>query len=563
MKSALHASICFVVSFLLIGCQSNRDDGSTQKLPRPVSVLRLVESNPGRFDRVTGSVASWKTEQIGFEVSGRVQFVIEPETDIEGETYDEDGSPLTTGTVLAKLDESRYQLHVNSVKSQIDAMEQQKEALRIEVVDVIPAEIKSAEANLQFATSEFNRIAPLHERGAVTESERDKAQADRDSWTAKTMQLEASRTAKVAEQSSMDAQIQELEQSLAEAERDVEDCQLYSPYRGQVAEVHVIPGAYVERGQPVVTVQMMHPIKVEFEASAATVRSLQHRDMLPIYVTMPDGSIAERSGMVYMTDPVADPQTRTFTVTLLVQNEKTTTPIPEDMKGQPIVRTRAFWRVLSHILDDSGAQFVEERSIRQDDEGHFLWEITNRQWATMAGQDSPKLNVEKVRITRGDRRVSFLGIWTFREIAIDEGEDFDQTTDVYAGALEFPSDIDAQSWAGGEILLDQQRWLLRPGELVGVDLGGGGIPTGFYVPVDAITEKSGVNYVFVVESADADGEQVRSVQVHVRDDYGTLRRIEAAGDRTLEPNMQIVAAGAAFLTDGEAINVAEEVEVRR
>jgi hypothetical protein len=308
---------------------------------------------------------------------------------------------------------------------------------------------------------------------------------------------------------------------------------------------------------------MMHPIKVEFEASAATVRSLDYRDMLPIYITAPDGSIAERSGVVYMTDPVADPQTRTFTVTLLVPNEKTTTPVPEEMKGQPVVKTREFWRVLSEFFDDGDGQFIEERSIRQDDEGHFLWRITNRQLGTVASQTSPKLEVEKVRITRGDRRISFLGIWTFREVSINEGQDFDQTTDLFAGALEFPPEIDAKSWAGSEILLDQQRWLLRPGELVGVDVGGGGIPTGFYVPVDAIMEKSGVNYVFLVESADAGEEKVRSVPVHVKDDHGTLRRIEAAGDETLEPNVRIVAAGAAFLTDGEAINVAEEVEVRR
>jgi len=285
--------------------------------------------------------------------------------------------------------------------------------------------------------------------------------------------------------------------------------------------------------------------------------------MLPIYITLPDDSIAESAGVVYMTDPVADPQTRTFTVTLLVQNEKITTPIPEDMKGQPIVRTREFWRVLSNIVDDSNTQFAEERSIRQDDEGHFLWRITNRRWGTMADQTSPKLQVKKLRISRGDRRISFLGIWTFREVTIDESEDFDRTTDLYAGALEFPPDVDANSWAGSEILLDQQRWLLRPGELVGVDMRGKEIPTGFYVPVDAITEKSGANYVFSVESANTGGEKARRIQVHVRDDYGTLRRIEAAGDGSLTPNMQIVATGAAFLTDGEAINVAEEVEAQR
>ena len=51
----------------------------------------MAETDPGRYERVTGTVASWKTDQLGFEVEGRVQFVIEEETNVAGQVYDKDG----------------------------------------------------------------------------------------------------------------------------------------------------------------------------------------------------------------------------------------------------------------------------------------------------------------------------------------------------------------------------------------------------------------------------------------------------------------------------------------
>ena len=51
-------------------------------------------------------------------------------------------------------------------------------------------------------------------------------------------------------------------------------------FAGQVADVDVIPGSVVRRGQPAVTVQMMDPIKVEVEVAAATARRLNERGYL-------------------------------------------------------------------------------------------------------------------------------------------------------------------------------------------------------------------------------------------------------------------------------------------
>ena len=69
------------------GCDSKQSETVT-KSARPVTVIELVESDPGRFNRYTGTIASFKSDQLGFEVSGRVEFVAEPETDIIGDYGD-------------------------------------------------------------------------------------------------------------------------------------------------------------------------------------------------------------------------------------------------------------------------------------------------------------------------------------------------------------------------------------------------------------------------------------------------------------------------------------------
>ena len=85
MKNTNHQIAALCCAMIILGC--DRSPPLRERAPRPVSVLTLTESDPGRFNRVTGVVASWKTDRIGFEVSGRVQFIIEPENDISGQVY--------------------------------------------------------------------------------------------------------------------------------------------------------------------------------------------------------------------------------------------------------------------------------------------------------------------------------------------------------------------------------------------------------------------------------------------------------------------------------------------
>ena len=83
-----------LVALLLASCGS--DTGPSAPPPRPVTYVELRVTNPAAQERVTGSVESWKREDIGFEVSGRVVRVADPGTDIEGHTYTARGPKRAT-----------------------------------------------------------------------------------------------------------------------------------------------------------------------------------------------------------------------------------------------------------------------------------------------------------------------------------------------------------------------------------------------------------------------------------------------------------------------------------
>ena len=95
-----------VASIFPLGC--SQDQSGQERTPRAVSYLTIELTEPGPSNRLTGTVESWKREDLGFDVAGRVLRVAEPGIDIEGRTFDENGKLLLEGTVLAELDRDSF-----------------------------------------------------------------------------------------------------------------------------------------------------------------------------------------------------------------------------------------------------------------------------------------------------------------------------------------------------------------------------------------------------------------------------------------------------------------------
>ncbi len=540
------------LSLAISGCGKSAVEG-VGKAPRPVTTMTLVKSKPTMSFAASGSVKSWKTEDIGFEVAGRVLWVLEPGKNINGRVVDPDGNLVREGTPLAQVDPVRFKIAVESAEADLEVAKLSKENIEIRLTDSLPAEIKSAELDFKVANDEFGRMKKLNLQNAASQSEYDQAENLVQIRQTAISSLEASAKQAGADLRSAEAQIKRAEQALRDAERDLANTTLYASFQGQISEVMVVPGSVVSAGSPVLRLQMTNPIKVEVELSATQSRELRQRRDLPTRFLLPDGTPRETNGLVYNIDASADPATRTFTMTMLLLNETFRDELPDAMSEETVARSEDAWPLqLNRMMGTSDdVTLVEELSIRHDDQGPFVYIVTNAKLRQLF----PKLlKVRKQRIVENDLRIPFLGNWIFRSVSFTDASGAPEAPNLeslYVGRFG-SGDGPPANWDGESVVLDAgSQWMLRPGDLVSVDLSSDDVDVGFYVPIEAVDEDSGNASLFVV-----DGDKVRRlpVQMQERDNLDTGSLVEVSSPELVD-GLQIVLRGVHFLRDGESVRV--------
>ena len=515
-----------------VGCRNERTPEEAD--PRPITYVTLSATNPGKTSRLTGSVESWKREDISFEVAGRIMRVVEPGAHIVGRTFDEQGNLLTEGTVLAEIDDKRYQIALAQAQAAATAAQTDLE-------EVIPQQLSQAESALALQQKEFDRYTALVAQQSASKQELDRVEAAYRSAKARVAEVEAMRATKGALLNTALAQVEQ-------AKVNISDCKLYSPFTGQIARVHEIPGGYVLPGKPVVTLQMMDPLKVDIAVSPARDARINYNDLVRVYAPTGD----ELEGYVYLKDTFADPATRTFLVTLLVRNKQIRVGVPDELEGKGIAECRNLWKLDKPDIAGPGNYYAEVEAIHQDDQGYFVWKVENLTQDQLFEDFDPVLTVRKVRVTPGEGRVPVLQVFTFRELT-DYGES-DPATDIIAGG------ITGMVADGDKMLLVRQRWIGRPGDVVGVGLKGEATPRGFYVPQEAIQFDGQKHFLAVAELA-GDAHQVVQVPVTPAETVGRLQRIDATSGAQLAEGMKVIVDGAHYVQPQDKVNPVDEIEV--
>ncbi|HBE69710.1 MAG TPA: hypothetical protein DDW52_16310, partial [Planctomycetaceae bacterium] len=509
----------------LAGCFGNKSiEGDLRKAPRPVEVMTLVKTLPPSAAKVSASAASWKTEEIGFEVNGRVEWVIEPGMDIQGRILDENRNVLIEGTPIARVESKRYSLQLETAKAEVSRAEQNVVAIEIERDESLQAQMRAAKAELNLAVTELGRSERLEAQDAGAKADVDRDKARKENAESQIKQLEAMMNAKQAEWQAAKLQVEQAKQAVEDAQRNLDDCVLYSSFDGQIADVSVVPGSVVSPGKPVATVQMMDPIKIELEVSAEDSRRLRKRQRIPVELISqyadPDGE--EKSGFLYLVDPTADPQTRTYTLTLLMLNEKNLMPDGENLAGLPV--TDQTWKLDFSFLPgaDEGKLYAPDEAIYQDAEGDFVWRVTD----LTIDQNLPPdrtVSVERMSVERATTRIPFLGNWNFQEVVVND-DSFDPQQDLIVGKLK-TSDNDPGNWRGDKVLISRDAdWMVRPGDLVRVDLSDGDSSPGLFVPMDAVVQEEGKSFIFLIDEAESPDGDASSGETTVKKHEVTVAR---------------------------------------
>ncbi|MEM8670470.1 MAG: HlyD family efflux transporter periplasmic adaptor subunit [Planctomycetota bacterium] len=549
----------FLFPVALFSCVALSGCGRDEKVipakrPRPVVTEVLSQQSSPSAALVAASVGSWKTEQIGFEeVGGRVEFVVERNTEVEGRITDRDGQRISDGTPVARIESERFKLNVELAKAEVAQAEQNLIVAETNRDETIPAQIAAAKANEVLALAELNRQKRLFNSNAGSQNDFDVAKANADTAQSRVKEALAQQTAKKAEIKSLENVVLQAKQSLRDANRDLEDCTLYASFQGLISQTEVVPGSVVKPGEPVATLQMMNPIKVELEVSAEQSRQLRRTEIFPVHVTMADGSTEIHDGFLYQIDTLADPLSRTFTLTLLVLNQKL-----REYTGSQLATTSDIWRLTLPFIQgsDADALYVDEAAILDDGQGPYLWQITNATIQNRSLQEQI-FDVRKLRVTPREKKIPFFGDLVFQQIDITDPE-FDPNVHLVVGEIAVSDGLPEQ-WNGSQIVLDSGvRWMLRPGELVKVDLSNQTLQGGFYVPMDAIARQDGQTSIFIVDES---GEKttVKRTPILIVDETSTtttssLRQIMPLGGVSLE-GARFVTKGAHYLVDGEEVSI--------
>jgi biotin carboxyl carrier protein len=294
---------------LNIGCQDHSGETADPlvKPPKPVSTMVLRKSRPSYQHHTMASVAPWKAERIGFEQAGRVVQVIEPSEmveakGVEAKSFERKGS--RNGVALARLDDEQFRIAVDAAKADAAVAERRRDSNLISIEQRLPTVVKTAVAELKLAESELSRAERL--ASSISKSELDTVRTRASTAKLRVASAQSEYAQASAEQLALEAQVRQANQRVAEAERNLKNTTLFSSFPGQVAEIHVVPGTYVKEGDPIVTVQMVDPMLVEFEVTADNSRLYRRGDTLGVTVTNTRGEQQTLSGMVYTVDTLAD-----------------------------------------------------------------------------------------------------------------------------------------------------------------------------------------------------------------------------------------------------------------
>jgi len=181
----------------------------------------------------------------------------------------QEGDPVKSGNVIARLDSSDYELKGNEANAAVAVARAQLELLlagsRKEDIERAREQVREIRAVAEAAEADLRRIDAVFKTGAATQKQMDdaKTQAERTKATlaageqnlAKLVQGTRAEEIKLAE-----AQVAQAEAKLASLQKTVTDCTVTSSVNGVVTTRVREEGEFVPIGSPLVTISRLDEV---------------------------------------------------------------------------------------------------------------------------------------------------------------------------------------------------------------------------------------------------------------------------------------------------------------
>jgi multidrug efflux system membrane fusion protein len=280
--------VCFyaagVLLASLLGCKS----GPPAAL---LPVVRLGVPAPASEQsgiRYALSLVPFRQAQLAFKSPGIVERILEVRG-LDGQMREVTmGDAVTAGVVLARVRD-------------IDYLQKQNQANA--AVQQATANLTAAKASRQLATVTYERAVNLFHDASMTKQDFDRATEQRDAADAAVKQAEAG--------------VANAQAELDQARQALQDTAVTAPFAGVVVARQIELGNLVGNSTPAFTVADIHRLKAEFTVPMEELGSFQQGSRVAL--TLPDAP-EPVEGAVTALSPVADPQSRVFTVEITIDN---------------------------------------------------------------------------------------------------------------------------------------------------------------------------------------------------------------------------------------------------
>lgn len=492
--------------------------------PRPVNVIELSVTQPSRSGRMTGVAEAWAEQDVGFDVPGRVIFIAQENSFLQGRWLEE-GKVIEEGDLLARLDPALYEAGVQTSEAGVSwAM--------VNLEEIYPAELEQAEAQRKLGEATYTRMKEAFDRNVATITELDETEAERDVARAgvvrATAQIESGR-----------ANVERTEADLTKAKLDLSYTTLMAPFTGELSELYVRVGGYVNPGDPVAHLVTMDPIKINITVSGQTNRTISTEDLADVYIRGYDEPLR---ATVYLKSTAADASTRTFAVALITRNQRIPVNPPDDPAAYDLPQIEDTLPVMQVEPGEDASLWVDgPRCLRTDEKGTFVWKIEGLAEMETINTARPIYAVRKVYVTATGRRHNLQNLYILNELDDAGGLTCHQPL------MADPPDGLAD---GDQIAIIPMDWALRPGALVQAQFRRDVVPPGYYVPFPAVMPtEAGAGYIMVV---DTDSGTARKIPVTLGPTVNDLRMIDGPD---LADGLKVVVEGLNYIQDGEAVSI--------
>jgi len=295
--------MCLCSAAILQCACSGREPDADARSAKAVRLVAVESATGGGATTYAAVIAPNAQIDLAFRVAGYVVEIRRSKAADRQVRELEPGALVARGATLARIRPTDYQAVVDKAQG---AREEATAG-----VAAAEAALAEAHAGVTQAEADFGRISTLWQQESITKPVYDGAKARVDAARAKVDGATAGIAAAKQRAASAGAQLNEAQIALS-------DTELRAPFDAILLERRVDIGTLVSPGTPAFTLADLHQIKARFNAPDSALRLFRSGQVMQVTVdAFPNEPF---QGRVLSVAPAADPKSRSFEITLAIDN---------------------------------------------------------------------------------------------------------------------------------------------------------------------------------------------------------------------------------------------------